>query len=79
MKSVKGNSSSKKVTIPPILPILPLYMVVIRYPAMGAQTTSENSPISGTVNESKPIASKTIPKIRFRVFFPTRFFGFDRS
>jgi hypothetical protein len=38
----------KKVMIPPTLPILPLYITVIRYPAMGAQTTSENSLLEGS-------------------------------
>ncbi len=66
MISVNGMISSRKVKIPPTLPTVPLYIQVIKNPAIGAQITSENSPKYGIENDNIPIASKTIPKIRFR-------------
>ena len=70
--SVNGMISSIKENIPPILPILPLYSLVIWYAETGAQTTSENSPIKGIVNDNIPIASKRIPSTRLRILLAAR-------
>ena len=66
MKSEKGRISSRKVIVPPTFPTAPLYIQVIRNPAIGAHTTSENSPKKGTIKDTIPMASNTIPRIRFR-------------
>lgn len=62
MKSVKGSISSKNENIPEYLPTLPLYIRIIKRLDIGAQITSENSPINGTEKESIPIISNTILK-----------------
>lgn len=65
--SVNGNASSTNDTTPAILPALPLYNLVIIYADNGAHAMSESSAIKGTEYDNIPMASKIIPKIKFRV------------
>jgi hypothetical protein len=60
--------SSRKVMTPPTFPTLPLYILVIKYAAIGAQITSENSPNIGTVKDSIPMASNKSPRNKFLIF-----------
>ena len=58
-----GSASSTKVTSPPILPSVPLYILYIIKEANGAQITSLNSPIPGITNDNIPTRSKKTPAI----------------
>lgn len=72
--SKPGNASSTKVITPAIFPVLPAYNLVINQAETGAQMTSENSPIPGIKNDTKPSASNNKPSKSFWYFFINIFY-----
>lgn len=69
--SKPGIASSIKETAAAILPLLPLYILVIKYADAGAQNISDNSPKPGIAYDSNPIASKSKLSANFVYSFLT--------